>query len=277
MTSWTDGGSTIKTILILSAHQDDECLQTAGVIRSAVLAGDRVFACFATNGEYEAECDAAVRAEESRLVLQKLGVSPERIWFLGYADTGMPYADSFLQRLYRGSNPLVPSRWGRRETWTPDGSDYRYLRSGVHGAYTAGSFRRDLYEVLAQTLPDEIYTTAPGDRHGDHDALGRFTAEAAAALAGAEAGWKPKLCYYLIHADETNAWPDRRAEAFCEPGGLDETPLGRCRAEHRPLPIGFSSGDKRALIDLYRSQKPEAYGGYLTAFAKREELLFWQA
>ena len=260
--------------MILAAHQDDECLQTAGVIRSAAESGARVVVCFATNGEYETENAAAVRAQESRLVLQELGVPQEWVWFLGYADTGMNYGDSFLHRLHSRSECLIPSRWGRRETWTPDNADYRYLRSGTHSGYTAESFRRDLSDVLAETLPDEIYVTAPGDCHGDHDALGRFTTEAVAALVEKETAWRPALYYYLIHADETNEWPERETDAFIEPEGLDGTPLGLCRAEHRPLPEGFTSVDKQALICRYPSQSPEAYQGYLMAFAKRDELLF---
>ena len=257
-----------RHILILAPHPDDECLQTAGVIRSAAAAGAEVSVCFATNGEYAAESDAAVRAAESRQVLAALGVPAERVWFLGYPDTGMPYGESFLRRLYDGGTGLT-SRWGRRETWTPEGRDFRFLRSGRHGSYTAEGVRRDLQELLEILKPDEVYTSAPGDCHGDHDALGRFTAEAAGAVFR-----RPTLYYYLIHADQTDTWPDRNAAVFSVPPLPDDSPLRQSQAERRPLPAGFSAGDKRDLIERYVSQTPAAYEGYLLAFAKEEELLF---
>ena len=252
-----------RHILILAPHQDDECLQTAGVIRAAVLAGNTVDVCFATNGDYAGEQTAAVRAAESRQVLSILGVPAERILFLGYPDTGMPYEESFLRRLYEGRSGLR-SRWGREKTWTPEGRDFRFLRSGYHSAYTADSFRRDLAELFALLRPDEVYVSAPGDRHGDHDALGRLTAEAVSAYAG-----HAELYYYLVHADEGDWWPNRRGSVFSVPA-----PPFPGKMERRRLPRGFSAGDKAALIKRYVSQDPAAYGGYLLAFAKEDELLF---
>ena len=87
-----------RRILLLAPHQDDECLQTAGIIYQAAHSGAHVSVCFATNGEYASEADAAVRTAESRSVLAALGVPAEQIYFLGYPDTGMPYEESFLRR-----------------------------------------------------------------------------------------------------------------------------------------------------------------------------------
>lgn len=261
----------IQTLLILAPHQDDECLQTAGVIRNAVAQGGRVCVCFATNGEYEGDEFAAIRAAESRAVLKELGVSHEDIFFLGYADAGMSYKDSFLQQLYCDLDCQAQSRWGHTSAWTPDDRDYGFLRRGRHSSYTAQGVRRDLNALLAEVLPDEIYVSAPGDSHGDHDALGRFATEAVDALRETQPEWKPTLYYYLIHGDETDAWPDRREEFFSLPEG-GELPPGQ--PEHRPLPKDFPPEEKRRLISLYVSQKPEAYNDYLLAFAKREELLF---
>lgn len=255
-----------RHILILAPHQDDECLQTAGVIRSAAAAGNTVTVCFATNGDYAGEHEAAVRAAESRQVLSILGVPPERILFLGYPDTGMPYEESFLRRLYEGESKLR-SRWGREATWTPEGRDFRFLRSGYHSPYTANGFRRDLRELLAFLRPDEIYVSAPGDVHGDHDALGRLTAEMVNA-----SSHRPNLYYYLVHADKTDQWPNRCGPVFLEPELDSLRDLGTM--ERRRLPSGFSAKDKKELIERYISQNPAAYEGYLLAFAKEDELLF---
>lgn len=154
-----------RRILLLAPHQDDECLQTAGIIYQAAHSGAHVSVCFATNGEYASEADAAVRTAESRSVLAALGVPAEQIYFLGYPDTGMPYEESFLRRLYDGCR-VSASRWGRTETWRPDGQDFHFMRSGCHSTYTAASVLRDLSDVLALVNPDTVYVTAPGDCHG---------------------------------------------------------------------------------------------------------------
>lgn len=155
-----------RRILLLAPHQDDECLQTAGIIYQAAHSGAHVSVCFATNGEYASEADAAVRAAESRSVLAALGVPAEQIYFLGYPDTGMPYEESFLRRLYDGCR-VSASRWGRTETWRPDGQDFHFMRSGCHGTYTAASVLRDLSDVLALVNPDTVYVTAPATGHGE--------------------------------------------------------------------------------------------------------------
>lgn len=257
-----------RRVLLLAPHQDDECLQTAGIIYQAVRSGAHVSVCFATNGEYASEADAAVRAEESRSVLAALGVPAEQIFFLGYPDTGMPYEESFLRRLYDGRS-IAASRWGRVETWRPDGQDFRFVRSGCHGTYTVSSILRDLSGVLELVRPDTVYVTAPGDCHGDHDALGRFTTEVVAAMEN-----PPTLYYYLIHADRTDTWPERNTGQFILPPMAAEHPLLQCTVEHRPLPDGFSSAEKYSLIQRYASQDPAAYNGYLLAFAKNDELVF---
>lgn len=262
------GQPSAQRILLLAPHQDDECLQTAGVIYQAVRAGAQVSVCFATNGEYANEADAAVRAAESLQVLSALGVPPERVIFLGYPDTGMPYQESFLRRLYDGKT-VAASRWGRTETWRPDGQDFRFQRSGRHGTYTAQSVLQDLRDVLETVQPDAVYVTAPGDCHGDHDALGRFTVKVAAAMEH-----PPALYYYLIHADRTDTWPERGTPHFALPPLEAGHPLLQCAVEHRPLPEGFSPADKYNLIQRYSSQEPAAYDGYLLAFAKHDELLF---
>ena len=48
-----------RRILLLAPHQDDECLQTAGIIYQAAHSGAHVSVCFATNGEYASEADAS--------------------------------------------------------------------------------------------------------------------------------------------------------------------------------------------------------------------------
>ena len=124
-------------------------------------------------------------------------------------------------------------------------------------------------DVLALVNPDTVYVTAPGDCHGDHDALGRFTTQAVAAMEN-----PPALYYYLIHADRTDIWPERDAEWFRLPPMAADHPLLRCAAERRPLPDGFPPAEKYSLIQSYTSQDLAAYNGYLLAFAKNDELVF---
>lgn len=265
-----------KKILIFAPHEDDEVLQTAGIIRQAVTQGGTVYVCLVTNGEYEDERLAAVRIGESTEVLGMLGVPPEQIIKFGFADTGMPYEQSFLMQLLRDeSGRVLPSRFGRTESWVPEGfSDYRMIRDGTHSPYTREGVLRDFTDLIAELRPDEIYTTAPGDYHGDHAACPAFVELAVERVRQDDSAYLPRRYHCMIHTADEAAWPLRTEGAFTKPPDCDALGLDWEARQTRPLPEGFTAADKRALIERYASQDPSAYGDYLLAFAKTDEIVF---
>lgn len=262
------------SILILAPHQDDEILMCAGVLYAAVQRGADARVCLLTNGEYCADADAAVRADETCAALARLGVPEERVSFLGYADTGMKPEISFLWRLWNDRNGVtLPSRWGHTETWNPRG-DYAMARRGAHSPYTRAAFLADLCAVIEDALPDEIFVTASSDLHGDHAAAGLFAREAVQKVCESHPGWSPRLYEIPVHTAEEPEWPPREGSVFTCPADIDALGLDWDARERRPLPDGFTAADKLVLINSYISQKPESPDHHLRSFAKDEEI-FW--
>lgn len=261
-----------RKILVFAPHADDEVLLCAGILRQTVMEGGEAYVCLVTNGEYEGEELAGIRAAETEAALQTLGIPPDHLVLLGYADTGMPYEKSFLMRLlYDEENICLPSCYGKTASWAPAGrTEFRMLRDGRHSPYTREGVLQDFTDLIAALQPDEIYVTAACDLHGDHAACAGFVDAALDRLADTGT----RVYHFLIHTHDEAAWPQRTGLVFtcpedCEALGLDWQ--GRVV---RPLPAGFTAADKRALIESYRSQEPSAYGDYLLAFAKEEEIVF---
>ena len=262
-----------RSVLVLAPHEDDEILMSAGILRSAVERGDEARVCMLTNGDYESEELAAVRADETCAALARLGVEADHIDFLGYADTGMAKEISFLWRLWEDqSGVTLSSRWGRTETWSPRG-DWAMRRRGCHSPYTRAAFFSDLCDVLEDMLPDEIFVTAACDYHGDHAAADLFAREAISKVRENHPGWQPRLYEYPVHTADELAWPNRDGGFFTCPEDIEALGLDWNARERRMQPAG-SAAEKRELINSYASQDPGAYENYLLAFAKNEEI-FW--
>lgn len=259
------------SILVIAPHEDDETIMCAGTLRRAAQGGEAAHVCFMTNGEYTSDDDAAIRMKESLAALAALGLPESASIFLGYADTGMPYTESFLYRLYH--EETIPSRAGHTETWLPLGKqEYRMQKSGTHSPYTRASVLRDLQDIIEELLPSEILMPAACDLHGDHAAASEFTQEALRAVQKAHAGYAPALLEYLVHTPMEAVWPSR-TETFFSPPPQEFAPPWNT-SEVRPLPAGFTARDKYELLSLYKSQHPLAYDGFLLAFAKADELLY---
>lgn len=264
------------SLLVLAPHQDDELLHCTGTLWRAAKQKKQICVCFVTNGEFDEEALAATRIKESQNALSVLGVPEDSIVFLGYADTGMPKEESFLYRLYHSEpNTLLSSRWGRCETWVPEGKkEFRYMRNRKHSPYTRRAFLQDLVDLLQVKQPDEIYVTAPGDLHGDHGALGQFTKEAVAIVQKNTPDWQPKGYWYLVHTLYEDKWPPRAGSTFTKPEDCEKLGLDWNRREIRLLPTEITAQEKHKLLLGYQSQHPHAYGDFLLSFAKDEELLF---
>ncbi|HAF61842.1 MAG TPA: GlcNAc-PI de-N-acetylase [Anaerolineaceae bacterium] len=89
--------NTLKKILVVTAHPDDETFGMGGTIAKYISEGSQVFVVCATKGEAgeadpallaQYESMAALREAEMRCAMQELGV--QDVFFLGYRDSGMP-------------------------------------------------------------------------------------------------------------------------------------------------------------------------------------------
>lgn len=170
-----------KNILVVVPHSDDEIILFGGLIQRAVSEGCNVSVALVTNGDYEAttEAEGITRPLETLAGLRLLGLPEEYIFLLGYADIGMPKAESFLWRLWeqKDETHIEPSHVGTHTYGPESHPDFHTACHGVPGSYTKAIFRQDLELLWEKTRPDMVFTTHPEDAHGDHAGLYEFLAK----------------------------------------------------------------------------------------------------
>ena len=139
-------------IMVIVPHQDDELLLTAGVLYSAANAGLNPHVVMVTNGDYGCHDHSVgyARLRETLAGVEMLGVPNEQVTFLGYADTGMPRAESFLAGLYdeTDENKVHPSHCGTETYGLPEKPDFHAQHFGKPAPYTKAGFVQDLKAVL---------------------------------------------------------------------------------------------------------------------------------
>ncbi len=205
----------MENIMIIVPHEDDEILMTAGIIERAVQEKKKVTVVMATNGDYEGtdKVSGSVRLEETVNGLQILGLSKENVIFMGYADTGMYPAESFLYKLYqeKDENKLYPGHCSKETYGLFDKPDFHTLRYGKAAKYTRKNFKGDLQEIILDKRPDTIFTTSVEDMHGDHSGLFLFVKE----ILQEQKEYRPCLYSGVVHskAGDEN-WPVRGPEVF---------------------------------------------------------------
>ena len=169
------------TILVVVPHSDDEIILFGGLIQRARKEKHDVHIALITNGDYEAttEEEGITRPLETLAGLKLLGLPKENIHLMGYADIGMPKAESFVWRLWTAEEEdhLEPSHVGIHTYGPANHPDFHSSRHGVPAPYTKKAFREDLQELLDIVKPDMVFTTHPEDAHGDHAGLYQFLRE----------------------------------------------------------------------------------------------------
>ena len=273
-------------IMVIVPHQDDELLLTAGVLYSAAHAGLNPHVVIVTNGDYGCHDHSVgyARLRETLAGVEILGVPNEQVTFLGYADTGMPRAESFLAGLYdeTDENKVHPSHCGTETYGLPEKPDFHAQHFGKPAPYTKAGFVQDLKAVLDEIEPDSIITTALCDTHGDHSGLYQFICDELRSRR--EAGKKvPTLYTGIVHspAGDEN-WPlsDGVRPLTC-PEGLESA--STLRWENRivlPVPQEMLNEElaqnlKHRAISCHKtSLKPDAVD-FLYSFVKADEV-FWK-
>lgn len=198
-------------VMVLAPHPDDEVLGCGGVLQRAVAMGLPHRVVFLTYGDSNERSFvvyrrkpvlsqravrrmAEVRRGEAIAAAGKLGVSSDRLTFLGYPDYGTLaiWSDHWGARAaYRGILT--------RATAVPYADA---LRPGA--PYKGEEILRDLETVLTEFQPTKLSLSHPSDSHPDHLALYLFTRVALWNLAGRV---QPELYPYLIHFRH---WPEPR-------------------------------------------------------------------
>lgn len=258
-------------ILVLAPHPDDEVLGCGGIIQNAVamrLPIRVVVATYGDNNEWSfllyrkrpvlmpeaVQRMGLLRHDEALAAAKVLGLSPERLTFLGYPDFGMLQ----IWKTHWGDRPPFMSMLTRA-------SAVPYANAMRPGApYKGEEVLADLSTVLRQFKPTKVFVSHPGDSMPDHSALYLLTR---VALWDLEPVMTPDVYPYLIHLKR---WPKPRGyrphEPLRPPASLVQ-PVAW--AAHRLSEAEVTR--KQAAIRAHRTQ----YGysaTYLLSFVRPNEL-----
>ena len=246
-------------------HSDDEIILFGGLIQRALKEGCDVSVALVTNGDYEAstEAEGITRPQETIEGLKVLGLTEDHIFLMGYADIGMPKAESFIWRLWEKADEesVEPSHVGVHTYGPVSHPDFHTSRHGSPAFYTKKTFREDLWELLEVVKPDMVFTTHPADAHGDHAGLYQFLHQMVEPA---------KLYTAFCHSELGDAaWP-LTGECFTCPPGMEGTWASAVKldlTEEETLHKGQALEVHKAAL------KPDAVD-YLRSFIKSDEIYF---
>ena len=196
-------------IIVVAPHPDDEVLGAGGAIQQALSVGADVRVIYLTNGDhnqiafklYKHALHLNARnylafGEKRRTEAIKaaglLGLSADRLTFLGYPDWGTLK----MWRDYWEEGDLFRSD-ATRATAVP------YPEAFDHGQpYKPQSVVADFVALFRQFKPTRVFVTHPADTNPDHRAAANFVRLATLDIAAD--GLRPQVFYYVIHFGR---WP----------------------------------------------------------------------
>lgn len=273
------------SIMIIVPHQDDEILMTAGIINTAIEKKVPIHVVMVTNGDYGCS-DFTIgrkRLDETVQGTNMLGLRPNQLTILGYADTGMQVEDSFLMHLYeeKDANKIYQS-FCTHETYGLEGKyEYHMQKTGTHAPYSRTSVKNDLKDIIETVRPRNIFTTSEFDVHGDHAALYKFIVEILGELKDTSA-YEVNLYTGIVHSNAGDeVWPKRDTKRYDYPDNFEiATSLKWEDRISFPVPecmVSEKLDDNlkyRSLLCYETALEPNAYE-FLMAFIKEEEI-FWK-
>jgi LmbE family N-acetylglucosaminyl deacetylase len=251
-------------LLIFAPHPDDETLGCGGLIQQGLARGAEVHVALMTNGdgselallfgerELSRKPQSFVelgrsRQRESLAALISLGLSPRRVYFLGYPNNG-------LLALWNLDHWLRSHPYRSRTT---KATASPYPDAVTPGAiYCGEQALADVSALLRKVRPTKVYVTHPQDIHPDHWATCALVSYALAGLASeGKEGWAKQvgLYGYLVH------WPHYPSPAKTNRGLALRPPKALEAAGSPWVQVPLSPAEAAAklrAIRLYRSQVP---------------------
>jgi LmbE family N-acetylglucosaminyl deacetylase len=188
-------------IMVIAPHIDDDVISSGGLIQQAEKIGAKVKIVYMTNGDNNVrsiiEEDKTFklnpnefialgeqRMSEGEKATELLGLTRERLIFLGFPDGGLY---PMLNKYYDPNTPFASK--GTKFTFNPYSGTYKSQQS-----YTGSNVVADLEEILKNFNPTIIIVPHPRDRNLDHRATYLFLEKALL-----EIKMRPKVFTYLIH------------------------------------------------------------------------------
>lgn len=260
-------------ILILAPHPDDETIGCAGLIQRALKTGAEVKVVYLTSGDhnefafivYEKRLTfrrgefihmGLVRRLEAIKAMNLLGLSEDKLVFLGYPDFG---TFTIFSKYWQTQKPF--------RSFLTRISKVPYKSFPSYGApYVGESILNDLEKFLLNYRPTKIFVSHPADVNSDHKALHLFLQVALRDLRNQIP--QAKVYSYLIHWSN---WPRPR---HYHPNRDLEPPRNFLNSQINWLKLDLSpeeSARKHQAVLCYRSQT-QSSASYLLSFARKNEL-----
>lgn len=292
------GASTASAqILVVAPHPDDDVITSAGVIRSARLAGTTVWVVYMTNGDSPGRDLGFQRQGEGAAAEGMLGVDNAHLAFLGYPDGSLSEMRGGTFNTsntvgYDSPNPDVGTTTNGNATFPPYGRV-----SGTNGLNNAPNVRADLVHFLNARRPTDIYTTGRCDRHPDHAATYEYVIEAVQLVRNNIApNYDPNIHQTIVWAgfNAEDDWPEptNAATNFTEPVRVRQCMTDNGMAwsssqrESRAVPsemqtTNYANNLKAQAINQHQTQGGfnamtvrNSNDGHISAFVHRDEFFF---
>lgn len=261
--------------MVFAPHSDDETLGCGGMLAESVRNGADVHVVLVTNGDgFRIAVGRAYRTfrvtprkciefayrrqKETLKALSALGVTKDKVTFLGYPDRGV---DKLWTKFW-GPEALFVSHATRS-----DHSPYR--NSLTHRApYCGESLLSDIEKTIRKYKPTDVYMPHPCDNHPDHYATYCFAAAAIEQLKSEGDAKNIKVHTYIVHRGD---WPTPKGDHPEEPLA---PPAGLARASTKWYSLALSPDviqrKRRAICD-YKTQI-DVERGFMMSFARKNEI-----
>lgn len=266
----------VQRLMVIAPHPDDETLGAAGLIQAVLAKGGDVRIVIVTNGDGQAVGPMISsspklpiaksyinygheRQRESLNALSVLGVSKEKVIFLGYPD-------GELKNLWNNNWMEGKLISGKYTLATSSPYENTYNTSSV---YLGSDLFQDIMQLLENFQPDLVLVPHPEDTNEDHRAISSFSRFAIANYQSHTSN-KINILGYLIHY---GGYPVPRGKdinkRLLPPAALSED-------KRDWLSYGLTTDERLTKINAiqtYRTQQ-KIMGSYLNSFGRANEIFF---
>jgi LmbE family N-acetylglucosaminyl deacetylase len=269
---------TDQRYLVVAPHCDDETLALGGLMADARDNNIPVSVAFLTNGDgFRVAASKALevvnptpadfvrfgelRQGEATKAMEKLGISRDRLAFLGYPDRGM---QSLWEKYWDAKSNYVSAFTHAHQN--PYKTAYH-----PQASYSGQSVVQDIVTLIKQEKPTDIFVTHPADDHPDHSAAPNFVQ---AALETLQKEKDPlvthiRLHYYIVHRGD---WPLPQGHI---PDQLLLPPMGMQQKDTQWSTYPLSSNAIKKKTDALQHYASQTHitGRFLWSFIRKNEII----
>jgi LmbE family N-acetylglucosaminyl deacetylase len=268
---------TAQRLLVIAPHPDDEILAAGGLMQKVLSSGGEVGVVIVTNGDGQflspllvhplSAPHAAdyidfglVRQNETLTALGHIGVSRNKVVFLGYPDG----------RVGELWNRAWPNAVASIAPYTRASSSPYQNTFNPFSSYRGGDLFNDLLTNIANFQPDIVLVPHPEDTHPDHSAVSDFARFAIAVYLASGEHPEPTVLAYLVHYAR---YPIPRGE---QTGRELLPPAALASGGDGWVTYALSLTEiaqKKAALNAYKSQL-RSMGSYLRSFIRANEIFY---